>query len=342
MSATPAVAPFRPPRWLPGGHLQTVVPAFLPHPLEPPSRRVVVEVEPASEARGATSVELWISESAVSPIRGTVLVVHGLCGSARSGDVLRATRRALDHGWHVARVNLRNWGGTEALASTLYNAGQSDDIGHLLAALEAEQLPRPFGVVSFSLGANQVLLHAAETGVGCAADTIVAINPPVDLQAANQAIRRPANALYHLKYIRSLCRLLDQVRAQRPVPGPTVRWWQLRDVRRFDELFTVPDAGHPDVDTYYAAASSGPRLGAITVPSLILSAANDPIVRVDSFEAYRTPAGYPLVFEHPASGGHCGYWSNATPRAWAPSRALAFLEDRVGGGGSRSLIERRS
>jgi len=330
-SADSAVGPFRPARWLPGGHLQTVVPTFLPHPAEPSARRVVVEVEPASEARGASSVELWISESAVLPSRGTVLLVHGLGGSARSADMLRAADRALAAGWHVARVNLRNWGGTEALASTLYNAGQSNDIGHLLAALEAEHLPRPFGVVSFSLGANQVLLHAAEAGADCGADAIVAINPPVDLHAANRAIRRPANVLYHLKYARSLCLLLDRVRAERPVPGPTVRWWQLRDVRRFDELFTVPDAGHPDVDTYYAAASSGPRLGAITVPSLILSAADDPIVRVDSFEAYRTPSGHAVVFEHPASGGHCGYWSDATPRAWAPSRALAFLEDRVAG-----------
>ena len=331
---TEATAPFRAARWLPGGHLQTVVPALIAGPAEPPSRRVVVEVEAASEVRGASSVELWISETSVHPAggsaRGTVLVVHGLGGSARSADVLRVTRHALDRGWHVARVNLRNCGGTEALASTLYNVGQSDDIGHALAALDREQLPRPFGIVSFSLGANQVLLHAADTGAGCAADAIVAVNPPVDLRAANRAIDRPENVLYHLKYTRSLCRLLDRVRALRPVPGPSVRWWQLRSVRRFDELFTVPDAGHPDVDTYYQAASSGPRLGGVTVPTLILSAADDPIVRLESFEAYRTPSGHPVVFEHPASGGHCGYWSDATPRAWAPSRALAFLEDRAG------------
>ena len=56
-------------------------------------------------------------------------------------------------------------------------------------------------------------------------------------------------------------------------------------MRRFDELFTVPDAGHPDVDTYYEAASSGPKLGALTVPSLVLSATDDPIVRLVSHAA---------------------------------------------------------
>ena len=325
------VAPFRAARWLPGGHLQTVVPALIPAPPEPPSRRAVVEVEPPSDLRGASSVELLVSETPVHPARGTVLVVHGLGGSARSADALRTTEQALARSWHVARLNLRNCGGTEALASTLYNAGQSDDIGHVLAALEAAQLPRPFCVISFSLGANQVLLHAAEAGADCAADAIVAVNPPIDLGAANRAIDRLENTHYHLKYTYSLCRLLTRVRANRPVPGPPARWWQLRSVRRFDELFTVADAGHPDVDSYYEAASSGPRLGAVTVPSLMLSAADDPIVRVDSFEAYRTPSRHPVRFEHPPSGGHCGYWQRGRPRAWAPSRALDFLEERVGG-----------
>ena len=331
-AATPTledVAPFRPARWLPGGHLQTVVPSLIPAPAEPPSRRVVVEVQPASEVRGASSVELRISETDLRPARGTLLVVHGLGGSATSPDALRTAHHALSRGWNVARVNLRNCGGTEALASTLYNAGQSDDIGHVLAAIEAERLPRPLGVVSFSLGANQVLLHAAEAGAACAADAIVAINPPVDLQAANRAIDRMENALYHLRYTYLLCELLNRIRVHRPVPGPAARWWQLRGVRRFDERYTVPDAGHPDADTYYEAASSGPRLSAITVPTLVLSAADDPIVRLDSFDPFRTPSGHPVVFEHPDSGGHCGYWQHGQPRAWAPTRGLAFLEDRV-------------
>ena len=358
------VGDFRGARWLPGGHLQTVVPAILGAPAEPESRLVVVEVDAGGEGRGASSVEVWISLTAPTrqsvgarvsdespvpalrslempvpalrsrgmpvPARGTVLVVHGLGGSARSRDAVRTAEQALARGWNVARVNLRNCGGTEALASTLYNAGQSDDIGHVLAALERERLARPFGVISFSLGANQTLLHAAEVGADCSADAMVAINPPVDLGAVGRAIRRPENVGYQLKYTRSLCQLLDRIRAHREVPGPTVSWWKLRSVRRFDELYTVPDAGHPDVDTYYAAASSGPRLGAITLPTLVLSAANDPIVQVEAFEEYRTPSGHAVQFEHPASGGHCGYWQRGQPRAWAPGRALDFLEEVVG------------
>lgn len=321
------VRAFRPARWLPGGHLQTVLPSLFPAPQVAVSRRLVVEVEPGS------AVEILVSEPArVSPggATGTVLLVHGLGGSAESGYQRRLAAAALASGWSVARVNLRNCGGTAALASTLYNVGQSGDIGRALGALEREGLPRPFGVVSFSLGANQVLLHATESGDGCAADAIVAVNPPVDLAAADRAIRRPANAPYHVNYTRSLCRLLNEVRAVREVPGPPARWWRVRTVRRFDEVFTVPDAGHPDVDTYYAAASSGPLLGRIARPTLVLSAADDPIVRVESFEAYRPPIGHPVRFEHPRAGGHGGYWAAEEPRYWAGERALGFLEEALG------------
>ncbi|MDA0350651.1 MAG: alpha/beta fold hydrolase [Chloroflexi bacterium] len=337
--------PFRAARWLPGGHLQTVGPALFSLPPEPLSRRIVVEVEAASEAapgggaggaRGASSVEVLISENVRRPARGTIVTVHGLGGSARTGDSRRTATQALAAGWDVARVNLRNCGGTEALSSTLYNATQSGDIGQVLGALEREGLPRPYAVVSFSLGANQVLLHAAEAGAGCGADAIVAVNPPIDLAAANRAIRRPENALYHLRYTQSLCALLDRVRTDRPVAGPPARWWQLRSVRRFDQQYTVPDAGQPDVETYYAVASAGPRLGAITVPTLVLSAVDDPIVRLESFEAYRTPRDHAVRFEHPASGGHCGYWQRGQPRPWAPRRALAFLDEVLGDAGDRA------
>ncbi len=48
----------------------------------------------------------------------------------------RTARRALARGWLVVRMNLRNCGGTERLSTTLYNAGQSDDLARVLAALE--------------------------------------------------------------------------------------------------------------------------------------------------------------------------------------------------------------
>ncbi len=267
--------------------------------------------------------------------RGTVLLVHGLGGHAESRYMRRSATQALDRGWDVVRLNLRNCGETEALASTLYNAGQSDDIGAVLEALEVEGLPQPFGVVSFSLGAGQVLLHAGEAGEECAADAIVAVNPPVDLEATRQSMQRASNTLYHLRYTRSLCQLVDRIRVLRPVQGPAARWWRIRSVYVFDQLFTIHGTTHATVEDYYAAASPGPLLGSVTTPTLILASLDDPVVPVESFAPYQTPAGHPVRFEYPSSGGHVGFWHRSEPRYWAAEAALDFIEAETGTGPGR-------
>ena len=325
--------PFESPRWLRGGHRQTVWPALLRAEPVPGATVRTIEVEPG------TSVEVHVSKvSECAPgvvSRGTVLLVHGLGGHAESRYMRRSATQALERGWDVVRLNLRNCGGTEALASTLYNAGQSDDIGAVLAALDVEGLSRPFGVVSFSLGAGQVLLHAGEAGEECAADAIVAVNPPVDLEATRQSMQRASNTLYHLRYTRSLCQLVDRIRVLRPVEGPVAQWWRIRSVYVFDQLFTIHGTPHTTVEDYYAAASPGPLLGSVTTPTLILASEDDPVVPVESFEPYQTPVGHPVRFEYPSSGGHVGFWHRSEPRYWAAEAALDFIEAETGAGPDR-------
>jgi predicted alpha/beta-fold hydrolase len=75
----------------------------------------------------------------------------------------------------------------------------------------------------------------------------------------------------------------------------------------FDSLFTAPLCGFADVHDYYARASSAPLLSRITVPTLILAAASDPIVPITTFETARLS---PTTHLHIAPcGGHLGFIS---------------------------------
>ena len=79
-----------------------------------------------------------------------------------------------------------------------------------------------------------------------------------------------------------------------------------------DELYTAPDAGQPSAEAYYAWASAGPVLGRIRVPTLVLSASDDPMVPVSMFEPWRDAAS--VRFVHPRTGGHVGYVGRGRPR----------------------------
>jgi predicted alpha/beta-fold hydrolase len=308
---------FTPARWVRGPHLQTIVPTFFPAG-ELDAETLDVTVAPGNQVR------VLVTRPAASR-RGTIVLVHGLGGSARGVYMVRTAREALARGWAVARMNLRNCGGTERLSRTLYNAGQSEDLDRVLEAIDAGGLPRPHAVIGFSLGGNLTLRYAGLAGEASRADAFVGVNPPVDLTCCIECLERPANRAYHA-YFRA--KLISQVRAIRKVrdlAGPPAGWGTIRSVRGFDEAFTAPDAGYPSAAEYYRRASSGPVLDRIRRPTLILSAADDPFVPVGMFPAWNGASPH-LRFVHPSSGGHCGYWGSGTPRFWAAGVALGFLD----------------
>ena len=319
---------FRPAPYLPGRHLQTIVPAFFPASWSgAESETVQVEVEPG------TRLLLRVDRPAASG-RGTLVLIHGLGGSADSGYMRRTAAMALARGWITVRVNLRNCGGTEALAGTLYNAGQSDDAGQVLRWLAREGFPLPFALVGFSLGGNLVLRYAGLAGSRCQAAAIVAVNPPVDLEASVRSLERWSNTVYHAYFTWRLCSLLQRIRRARPVPGPAADPWRIRSVRSFDEQFTAPDGGYASSEDYYRRASSGPVLGGIEAPSLILSSRDDPFVPAEMFLSVRESCRRCVRLAQPGRGGHVGYWQSRPPRFWAGWALLQYLEEVLPEAGS--------
>jgi predicted alpha/beta-fold hydrolase len=317
----PEFAPARFMRWV---HAQTIFPALLPaRPVRGPVSILDVPVAPRTQVR----ILITRPEGTAA---GTLLLIHGLGGSAESRYMRRTAAIALAAGWAVARLNLRNCGGTETLAATLYNAGQSDDADAALRALDERGMPRPFGLMGFSLGGNIAMRYAGLSGDACRADAVVGVNPPIDLRACIDAIERPENSIYHAFFTRGLCAQMARIRKVREVPGPKATPGSIGGVRGFDERFTAPDAGYAGSAAYYAGASAAPVLGGIRRPSLILSAADDPFVPVGMFAAHRN-ASPRLTLAHPNAGGHCGYWGTAHPRYWAARAALHFFAVSISG-----------
>ena len=240
----------------------------------------------------------------------------------------RTTRWALGCGWGVVRMNLRNCGGSEALASSLYNAGQSDDIGRLLGWLDTHGVARPFVTAGFSLGGNIVLRHAGRPAGGTEPDAVVAINPPVDLARCTQEIEAPRNRPYQWRYVSRLRKQLLQVAEHRPLPTPVLSHRSIGSIRRFDTLYTAPDAGFASAEEYYADASADAVLANVRLPSAILSARNDPFVPPEIY--FDRPWCDRVKVLLPNSGGHCGFWQAREPRFWAAEWIVEQCERLIG------------
>ena len=262
-----------------------------------------------------------------------VVIVHGLEGSVESSYVKGVCEKALNIGFSVCRINLRNCGDTLHLARGLYNAGMSEDI-----VAVAADLKRRFGfdkifLSGFSLGGNIVLKAAGEQGLSGAGstrhadekagqaaeksslcsenliDAVCAVCPPVELDQCVSTIERGENWLYEHGFLLSL---KEKVRAKnRLFPGrydveilPSIS-----SLRGFDNAFTAPDAGYTDAAAYYFGASALRVVSAIDIPALVVAAVDDPLVPISSFTGKEITENKNVTLLTPKNGGHVAFVS---------------------------------
>jgi uncharacterized protein len=292
---------FRPAFWLRNPHVQTVLGVFckgkaFPH--RTVRRRVLLE-DGDQLVLHDTTPPGWQPGDPIG------LLVHGLCGSHRSGGIVRLARLLLRPGVRVIRLDLRGTGSGFRWARGSYNAGCSADVRVALEAVHRLAPQSPVWLAGISLGANVSLKLAGE-----AADRpvpgltkVATIAPPVDLAECIRLIEQPWNRFYEVHFLRDLVREA-RLRA-RHFREPQPSFPRRLSLRTFDDLYTAPRGGFRDASDYYARASSAPFVSRVQLPTLILTARDDPFVSWEPIAQLQHPANVEVrITDH---GGHVGY-----------------------------------
>ena len=265
--------------------------------------------------------------------RGELVMVHGLEGSSEAGYMRSMARAAVDKDLVAHRTNIRGCGGTEAMCRTLYHSGLTCDILHIVQTLAAQNRG-PIVVVGFSLGGNQVLKLAGELGEKAAGliAGVCAVSTPIDLAACVRALDRPANYLYQQRFV---SRMIERMRLRRRLMPEIFQADGLTGVRtvyQFDDRITAPFFGFGSADNYYATQSAQNFLSRIRVPTLLVTAQDDPMV---PFEVYAHPAigsNEWIELMGVPHGGHLGFISRRRPRFWLDDVVLDWARERVRAG----------
>lgn len=262
----------------------------------------------------------------------TLLALHGLEGSSSAHYMHGLADKGYAKGFNVVLLNQRNCGGTEHLSQGLYHSGLSSDPAAVILELTELDGLRDVAVVGYSLGGNIALRLAGAHGPKGPSDaltSVCAVSPTMDLARCVDALERPGNMLYELNFVRNLRGRMQ--RKARALPGrfDLNCLAGVRTVRGFDEAFTAPHHGFRDADDYYHRASSLRVVDSISVPTLIVSAEDDPFVPAVQFSE-------PALADNPAVtvnvtryGGHCGFLMKASKDFdgyWAERLAIRFAQ----------------
>lgn len=321
----------RPPLLLPGGHLQTIIPALYRRvqPLLLPRRQRLetadgdfLDLEWYEAGMKGSDRSEEREESAPRPL---AVLCHGFEGSSRSGYIIGMVNALLQAGFNCLAWNYRGCGDELNRLPIFYHSGATYDLQAVLAEAARQHPGTPISLVGFSLGGNLVLKYVAEHSQGRwpapAITAAAAISVPCDLRASAMVTERGLARVYARRFLQSLEK---KVRAK----------WQLMPhearldpsllakagtIRLFDRYFTAPLFGYADEEAYYADNSSLFRLPAVALPTLLLSAANDPMISASSHPAQLARQHPHLHFWQSDEGGHCGFLQRGHP--WAPNLA---------------------
>ena len=272
---------------------------------------------------------------APSPGAPLLLVLHGLEGSCRSHYVRGLLDCGRREGWGGVVLNFRSCSGEPNRLARFYHSGDTEDLDEVVRLLTRREPGRVIVAVGVSLGGNVLLKWLGEQGDAAPAAVAAAagISVPFDLEQCARVLDRGFQKwVYTANFMRTF---KQKVQAKARQHGAFVDLAAVRRARTFaayDRVVTAPLHGFADEVDYWRRASCGPYLARVRVPTLLISALDDPFVPVTALpDPAQLPPG--VALEVTERGGHVGFVEGPPWRvtSWAERRAVEFLRSVLPG-----------
>jgi len=319
---------YRAPFWLPGAHVQTIVPALFSRLPLPAYRR-----ERWDTPDGDFIEVDWVDGKGAGPTAPLFVLFHGLEGGSGSHYARSLAAAAHARGWHAAIPHFRSCSGPLNLLPRFYHLADSAEADWVLRRLAARHAG-PLVVAGVSLGGN-VLLHwlAQRREDASIVAAAAAISAPLDVHAGGEMLAQGFGMIYTRSFLRTLKVKALQKLEQFPGLFDADAVLASRTMYEFDDVVTAPLHGFRDAHDYWTQATVRPKLGEIVVPTLVLNARNDPFLPDRALPA-RHEVSAAVELEQPAHGGHVGFMTGPFPGRidWLAQRVTGFLSGFVGHG----------
>ena len=305
------------------GHTQTI----LGHLLKPDSETATAIGEgerieiPVSD--GDRLVARYIAGSG----NGVLYLFHGLGSDITAGYIRRTAATGKKLGCEIYLVNHRGCGEGKGLAGKPYHSGRAADLGAAIAYGRKKHPDKKHIAAGFSLSANALLLLVSGKWGGALPDLAIAVNAPIHLENASKLLQNGLNKIYDYRFAIE-CRADILGRQKLGLTGSEKYNFPLTmNLREFDRIYTGPASGYGTRENYYASCSAGPFLEHTQVPTVLMTAKDDPFI--DYQDYVRTKHSENIVFHLEEFGGHLGYLNEKpTPlgtRRWLDYAMFEYL-----------------
>lgn len=256
------------------------------------------------------------------------ILFHGLCGSHLSPCVARAAEKLNRRGVRTIRIDMRGFGDSTFISRSHLHGGNFQDAMSVIEFVHRLSPLSKISLVGFSVGGNIVMKTLGVWGEHphSQVDSAIAISPPIDLIHCSWNLRRRGNRLYESYFV---SRLQAQLRERRKKVKGLIDNQMSRFPTRlihWDDQFTAPCWGYRGALDYYEDASSARQLHRVSVPTIILTSEDDPVVPVAMYHEYEMSESIELIATQ--QGGHLGYYGKGAKdpdRYWLDWRICQWV-----------------
>lgn len=283
--------------------------------------------------------------------QGTIIATYGITGNLEDQWQLEILgRKAYHRGFGLVMFDWRAHGKTAELSPTLTSDGIYEGHDYIALAAQAKALgcAPPFWFVGYSLS-GQLALWGAKAAMDLPSDSglvpgdiggVVVVCPSLD---SNRSLRHltsdPLGKYLERSIARELKRLALKLHQLHPDHFDLAAIDRANTIWGFDHELVIARLGFATVEDYYDASSPLPFMADLTIPTLVLYAADDPMFSPEIIpDLKRVCAANPkldlVLTDH---GGHVGYYNSSAGQRlagdsdpwWAWNRALDWVERQL-------------
>ena len=316
---------FKPPWYLQNGQLQTILAsspfrAWGNNPATDTAREIIVETP--------QGIRLQAFHSARKPedTMGSVILLHGWEGSVDSTYIARTAKALYQRGYDIFRLNFRDHGSSHHLNQGIFYAILLEEVLQAVQQLSANKASKSTFLVGFSLGGNfalrisRAMRHAPIKNLR----HVVAISPVLDPEKATVRIDRQAiiRRYFLKKWFQSL-----QIKQ-----GLFPETYDFSEVFKLDTIMAVTDkmlenySEYGSASEYFKAYSIlHDSIDDLSVPTTIITAADDPIIPVEDFYQLKLNHLSRLIIH--THGGHNGFINGFFLKSWYEQKLADWFDE---------------
>jgi len=262
--------------------------------------------------------------------KSAVLAIHGLEGSSNSAYILSLTHYLNSQNIDVIAVNLRGCSGVDNNNLYSYHSGFTTDINLVVNYIIKNYNYRYISIVGYSLGANLALKYLADYAktIPDIINCCVTVSAPCSLADSATQLAKKTNLIYMKSFLRML-KKKAKLKFKR-FPDNNLdknKILKAKNFTDFDNAFTAPVFGFKSAKDYWQKNSCKQFLHLIKLPTLLITALDDPFYSEESYPFNEAKNHKYFNFMPVKYGGHVGFNScfNKQKNLWSEKQIVKFI-----------------